>query len=463
MNSFTIQPEPVGRRPFSGLGVQADASIYHEVNRVAGVDEGDLELIARRVRCLRPAIARLFVKTHWFEISIGKGESSVEFAALLRQLRLLKETETSVNLVLISPDPWGEPNLEPAVRRMIDGLVYLRDVEECSHIRWLTLWNEPDYSFSHGSELGKRLFGDKPSPSTWEEYVRLNRLAYELLQRTGLSATVKLVVADTVWGPVMRAERMELALAAFGDLEVAYSYHTYSHEGDAGSKANPDYYYLGMEEEAARFRELLGPERELVCWEFNTSGVEGFGTYFAGIGPQGEDRISSVRGAVDLADKVLSGMAGGVEGLSLWCLHDMIYGGMENPRLMEFGLWRFKRQNWYPRPIYHYYAPLVAAFRPGVYVHRVVCKTPGLKAIAARAGEGEILALLNTGDVELQVPVRLPADASLVRIRPSQLPAFSDLPLHTRLPAKQALSPLVLESGELTFVSSGGYSLNPGV
>lgn len=459
MRPLTLHPESVTSRPFMGLGVEADPYIFDEANRRCGVNEQDFEIIENRVRGLRPSIARIFANVPWFShLAEGDPLPTEEYLALGRQLRLLKATQTAVNLVLFQPDAWQEKDLEAAVRAMIEALAHLHVAEGFSHIRWLTLWNEPDHSFSHNSPLSQRLFGDHPAaPSDWTEYVRLNRLAYELLQEK--LPEVKLVVADTVWGPMMRRERMELALEAFGDLNVAYSFHTYSSESEIRNHANLDYFYHGIETEVAEFRRLLGPDRELGCWEFNTSGVTGFGTFFAGVGPQGEDRISSIKGAVELSEKVLAGMAGGVELFSLWCLHDMIYGGLNNPRLMEFGLWRFKQQHWYPRPIYHYYSALVAAFRPGVYLHRVAHAVPDLKAIAAKSEGGTLLAVLNAGESETTLSIPLSADARVLRIDPARLPAVAETPLHLKTPQScPSNAALVVAPGELVFAFDESYS-----
>jgi hypothetical protein len=135
----------------------------------------------------------------------------------------------------------------------------------------------------------------------------------------------------------------------------------------------------------------------------------------------------------------------------------MRYGEDMKSRLMEFGLWRYKWQNWYPRPIYHYYSALMAAFRPGARIHGVRNLVPGLKAVTAKYEDGEVMALLNTEGCPLEIPVALPPGARLLRIGPSRLPAVSDLPLHLTSTPKslEKDSSLILEPLELVLVLWG--------
>lgn len=429
---------PISARPCRGVGVQADPYIFDETNRACGVTEEDLALIARRVRVVRPGVARLFVEVAWFNPCLD-GTTFVwdqpEYRNLVRQLHLLREAETQVNLVLFTPYPELGRDMAPIVRAMLDGLARLIAVEGCDHLRWVTLWNEPDSLFFHDSPLYQRIFGDRiATRPPWAEYVRLNRLAHEELVERSLHPRVKMMVADTVWGAPMRMERMRLSLEAFGDLDVAYGYHNYNPEGLAFYEGNPDYAYAGMAAEAAAFRELLGPERELMIWEFNTPGTAGFSTYYLGVGPGGEDRVSSFAGAVDVADKVLAGLTSGLDGFCLWCLHDLIHSGNLRAGVMPCGLWRYKGQQWLPRALYHHYSALMDAFRPGARVHAVRGCSDGVRGAVGVTEERRTLALLNTGATVANVCVPWSGAAERLRLAPEHLPVASDLPLSATAP-----------------------------
>ena len=450
MAELQIDRRALSTRPFRGLGTQADAYIFDETNRTCGVTEEDLDLIARRVRALRPGVARLFVEVVWFNPSLD-GVTLVwdqpGYRNLVRQLRLLRETQTLVNLVLFSPYPATERNMDPTIRAMLACLERLIGVEDCTNIRWLTLWNEPDGFFFHDSPLYRRIFGEQAAATKppWQEYVRLNRLAHTELVVRGLYPAVKMLVADTVYGAPMRMERMRLSVDAFGDLEVAYGYHNYNPENLDFYEGNADFAYGGMAAEAAAFRALLGPERELMVWEFNTAGTAGFSTHFLGVGPGGEDRVSSLAGAVDLADKVLAGLAGGLDGFCLWCLHDLMLMGDLRVGAMPCGLWRYKVQQWLPRPIYHYYSAVMDAFRPGMRLHAVSGCPPGVRALTGVTGESRTLTLLNTGTMNATVQVPWENAAMRLRIAPDTLPVACDLPLSAFVPQPVTGGGMILE------------------
>ncbi len=250
MNELLITTMPVTCQPFRGIGAEADCYIFDDTNRTCGVDESDLALIDRRTRELRPAISRLFVDVSWFNPSFD-GETFVwdgpYFAHLLRQLRLLDDIGTKLNLVLFMPQPPAVPDASPLVRAMIGLFEHLREVEGIAGLAWLTLYNEPDGMYPHDSPLARRIFGPQvDTQPPFEDYVRINREAYSLLKERGLYPEVKLVVADTVWGHPIRVERMRICAEAFADLDVVYSYHNYSSEDPALLKGNPDFAYPEM-------------------------------------------------------------------------------------------------------------------------------------------------------------------------------------------------------------------------
>jgi hypothetical protein len=465
MNSIeqlTINIAPVSQRPFRGLGVEADAYIFDETNRNSGVTDRDLELVGRRLRALRPAIARMFVEVPWFNPSLDGVTftwDSAGYRNLVRQLRSLQETGTRVNLVLFQPLPSLDQSMDPAVRSMLTLVERLIAVEEFDHLRWLTLWNEPDSLFQHDSDLHRRVFekhGREKRPP-WPEYVRLNQLAYQELIARKLYPQLRLVVADTVWGAPMRLERMRLSCEAFGDLDVDYSYHNYSTEDLSHYKDKPDFAYAGMAAEAAAFRDLLGPQRELVLWEFNTAGLAGFGGLFPGAGPAGIEQIGSIEGAVDALAKVFLAAANGVDGFCLWCLHDMMYCGSPKGGPMRFGLWRFVWEKWLPRPIYHYYAALMTAFRPGTAIHTVTGARADLVALAGKRDGQTTVAILNTGVAPVRVGLPCLDQGAVRRVSPGILPPDADLPVtrdDTLTPVDGCLT-CELAARELALIQSG--------
>jgi len=450
MTDLQISKQAISVRPFRGLGAEMDAYIFDETNRACGVTDADLDLIARRIRAIRPGVARMFVECAWFNPGLDGVTLAWDqpgYRNLVRQLRLLRETDTQVNLVLFSPLPKVGLDLQPAVGAMLAALERLVVGEGFAHIRWLTLWNEPDSLFCHDSPLYRRIFGEGGAAARppWADYVRLNRLAQAKLIERGLYPQVKLLVADCTWGAQMRMERMRLSLEAFADLDVAYGFHNYNPENLDFYAGNPDFAYGGMAAESGAYRELLGPDRELMLWEFNTPGTAGFSTHFLGVGPGGEDRVSSLAGGADVADKVLAGLSSGLDGCCLWCLHDMIYMNNLHVGVMPCGLWRHKVQQWLPRPIYHYYSALMAAFRPGTRLHAVGGCPAGVRAVAGVLGGRQTLAIVNSSAIAAPLHVSWQGAATRLRIAPDTLPVSCDLPLSTFAPQPVSGGGITLE------------------
>lgn len=459
--SFTVTDTPLSGRPFVGIGIEADAFIYDEENRRAGVNDDDLALIERRLRALRPGIARLFVYVDWFNPSLDGvtyAWDGADYRNLLRQLRLLQEIGTQVNLVLFQPIS-ANAELLPRLARAMVGLIEHLAEEHIHNIRWLTLYNEPDSFFPHESPLSRRIFSEDifTSRLPWSAYAAFTIETETLLKAHGLSPAVRLSTPDTVWGHPIRLERLRLAARDLGHLDISYGYHNYSSEDPAFYVDNPDFAYPGMAEEVRMFREIVGAERELVLWEFNTAGA-GFNSHFPGIGLHGTDLLGTLDNAVEISDRMLTGMAQGLDGLCLWCLHDMIYCHDQRMLPMPYGLWRYKWQGWYPRPYYYYYALLCHAFRPGARLLQVQGEERNVNVVAARDEHGYTIVLLNRDTknpthVTVQAPA--PGNATRARVYEDLLPDEGDLPLENAAPitSNNGVFSLELAPAELTVIS----------
>ena len=88
---------------------------------------------------------------------------------------------------------------------------------------------------------------------------------------------------------------------------------------------------------------------------------------------------------------------------------------------MLFGLWRYKWQKWLVRPLYHYYAPLVAALRPGVTCG-LSARPAGCMPSSATAGR-RARPLLNSGSRAVTVCLPWQGPGERRRVRPGRLPA----------------------------------------
>jgi len=460
MKILKLDSKPVSLRPFYGLGAQADGHIYDSRNARYGVGKQDWELIERRLARLKLANARMFLDLRWFSPGLeaeGLGTESEDARCCVEQIARHRKNGTLCNLVLFQPIPRRPDEVSKLVDIFMALVERLADREGLGNIRWITLWNEPDSQFLHESALMRRVFGDDAFAGRlgWEHYASANRQAYRELELRGLSRQVQLMVADCVWGAQVRAERMRLALETFGEMDVAYSYHNYNPENPDFYRGNPDFAYEGMGQEAAKFRKWLGNERPLLLTEFNAVG-DGFSSSFMGCGPAGAEVHGSVEGAVTVADKVLKAAAEGVDGFTIWLVHDIVIPCAESVGPFRHGLWRYKSEGWHPRPAYHYYSALMDAFRPGCAIYRVRGAGTTLGALGCIEGEYRRLAALNTGRRPARVRFEfggMSGSMSLRRVDPARLPAVSDMPAYSEETA-DVKAEIVLAPGELVIAQA---------
>jgi hypothetical protein len=411
-----------------GLGVQADCYIYDDINRQFGVDDVDYARWERRIKLLRPGIARIFLPTSEFNPS-GDGMiydwSTVEMQRQYRNLAVLKEAGARVNLCM---GPWTNKVMteKGSERLAVDLVEHLINERGFDHIRWLSLFNEPDAIYAPDTDLNRDLavrgFG---GGLPFGDYVEKHRAALSLLEVRGLGKQIRLVVGDMAWPPARRLEWLRLLVPEFGTA-VSYSFHHYTPD-DESFFTHPDskpFQPPPLAEEVAGYRAVVGPEAELICWEFNQTGwnMGGSGA-FPGVGSRGEDHSGSFSTAVAHSRKVLTMLAHGVDAMSHWCVGDMFYRSGFKQGVMYHGLWRYIWKSWVPRPVYFYYAALMEAFRPGCTLHALTGLPDTVSGLAARTESGELtFALLNHGSATVNFSLPMTSSASRLRVSPERLP-----------------------------------------
>lgn len=447
---LTLQPSAPMQRPLAGVGLQCDAYLYDHVNAAAGVTEADCALVERRLRALRPSLARTFCHMDWFNPARDAATYRWDlpgYAHLVRLLRVLQELGTRVNLVLFAP-MWGQSMAvhRTSVRAMGDLLAHLRGTEGLDVVRWLTIFNEPETVFPHDSPLMRRIFGDArvDGLTNWTGLVELWRLAQERLEALALYPAIKLAVPDCVYGSPVRYERLRLAAQEFATGDVSFAVHCYSPEDQSGQpqtvEQQRDWGYPGMAREAADFRALVGPDREMILWEYNLEGLGGRTPLFPGVNRWGVPVMETLDTGPEVLEKSLLALQHGYDGVCLWCLSDLRY--CEDPGAdMQVGLWRYKQARWYPRPHYYYYAPLCQLFRGGMQRLPVVGAVTPVFALAAAGPAATVAVLLNRGTAPQALRLAgLPSGTvQRLRIHPDTFPPLDgDLPLDHWVPAARA-------------------------
>ena len=430
------------RRLLDGVGVQCDAYLYDHVNAAAGVTSEDHALVERRLRAIRPSLARMFCHVDWFNPALDGKNCRWDlpgYTNMLRMLRLLQDIGTRVNLVLFSPFAGQTMQTHRAsVHAMGELLAHLRDVDGIMAVRWLTIFNEPETVFPHDSPLMRRLFGDArvDGPTNWASLVELWRLAQERLVALELFPHIKLAVPDCVYGSPVRYERMQLAAQEFAERDVDFAVHVYSPENTVGQPQTQDqqrnWAYPGMAREAADFRALAGPKRRMILWEYNLEGLGGRTPFFPGVNQQGVAILETAEAGADILHKTILALQHGYDGACLWCLTDLLY--CHSPAAqMQCGMFRFKSALWYPRPHFYYFAPLCQLFRAGMTVTPIENCHSSLLGLAARGADETVAVLLNHSHESRAIRLAVGTAQQVLRLRvhPGLIPASGgDLPLN---------------------------------
>jgi|GEM_PF-2551926 len=435
-NVLSISNQTASARTCIGLGVQADCYIYDDVNRQMGVDEADHERWERRLRLLRPSIARIFLPLCEFNPS-GDGQTydwdTEEMQRQYRNLKVLAQAGAQVNLCM---GPWTNDRMtQPGSERWaVDLVEHLIKVKGFDHIRWLSLFNEPDamydMPFEQRDELERRgLVGGLP----FDDYVAKHRAALDLLADRSLDQCVRLVVCDAVWPPQRRLVWLQRLADEFGPDAVGYSFHIYSPDAD-GFFDHPDskpFEPPPIAEEARSLREAVGETAELICWEYNQAGwCQNGSAAWMGCGSRGEDHGGTVETAAAHARKTLTMLGCGIDGLSHWCVGDMFYRSGLPQGVMYAGLWRYKWESWIPRPVYFYYAALMQTFTPGTAVHAVDRLPEGVTGLAAVQDNQTIIALVCNREATLQVDAPVVGTGERLRVTLDRLPRQPDVLKH---------------------------------
>jgi hypothetical protein len=461
-----ISASPLTSRPFVGLGVQADGVFYHdECIKTHKLTEADIALFEQRVRQIRPAITRTFVDVAWFNPEVD-GKTFIwttpDYLNLVRMLKLVDSVGGRQNLVCFQPTGAAGPQLPRLIDAMAGLVERLRDAEGIASVHWITLFNEPDSFVPHESPLYRAIFGDRidKANKTWPDFVAASRYAVDLFKKRGLAPEVRLATPDCVWGHPMRVERMRLAARDFADLDVDFAYHTYNPEWLEHYKDNPNFAYSGMAAETRLFREILGSNRQLVCWEFNGGGKH-FGHAYPGVGRYGEDLLGSIQHAVDITDKVMTVLSEGTDGMCLWCIADGPYWPWIKEADMQFGLYRWKPFGWEPKPYWYYYTALCHHLRPGMERLQVSDSTDAasVNSIALRDGKAVTVALINKTPVARTVKLTFPnsvSSASLLRVFPGAFPTPDLAPIEKTEPVSMlnSIASLTLNPHELAIIKT---------
>jgi len=365
-----------------GFGAQGDLFFGTKPLRELGVGDDDVRLIHDRIREMKPQLVRLCCEIREWEPVLGKPDRHSEWLEdLCETLAVYQEAGSDVILTEwgyklpdwcpSSSDPRNHRAPAPEMRRELarswaDLLYHLRRERGFTHIKYVILYNEPNGGGAPLRRQGHIEFAD------WAEIIRL--LDGEL-RRLGLRGEVAVLGPDEV-GTIGWLPRAVIELDTVLD---RYCVHSYLFDNGASFE---DYlreclWYLPRHHADGR--------QGLMITEFGMSGG----------GVWGSPQNDTFENGLFLADVAVRAARLGIEAVLMWCLSDTNYG-----QAMKWGLWRFKDEDWKPRPGYYAWRLLTRYTDLGSHVFAVAASgdvAPAIPAVAflSPAGRWTVL-IVNT-------------------------------------------------------------------
>ncbi|MBI3921621.1 MAG: hypothetical protein HY318_09410 [Armatimonadetes bacterium] len=377
-----IRHDQVFCRHFYGFGAHGDFLLTRKCNTDRGVDGRDRELVLERVKAMRPHIIRTLFAYQWWEPEEGKQTpDSEEMRDYIYWVRFLKSIGTSVLLT-----PWGDSfaysdwmrdgtgklprpeKREAMIRSLVDLVGYLRQREGLTNIKYLCLMNEPD--------------NDGTRPVSLDEYVRLYRLLDQKLRDRGVRREVFLLTSDDSFGNPAGASNWFRGVVSRG-LEYCNGLSSHAY------KACVPEVVPWVRDRLALLKSLDPPRKPkpLFITEFGHGG-ETFKNWENGKYEYG----------LFLADFAINAVREGASAVLPWCLMDTYYSP-DAKHKQEWGLWRYKSENWEPRPGFYSWSLITRYTRPGSQVLAVEnqSRAPSLSCVAVRSPDRKLTVLLVNG------------------------------------------------------------------
>ncbi len=285
------------------------------------------------------------------------------------------------------------------VRSLADFLLYLRRDKQLLNVRYVCLMNEPD--------------NDHRRPTPVAEFVRLNRLLAQCLKERGLEKAVMLLGPDDCTGQASGTSLWwQQTVPQIIDVLDGFSSHTYKHRD---TRLLPAWVHSRLT--SARQLDPLQSPRPLLVTEFGYTGLTG--------GAFDNPENESYEYGLFMGDFAIGILNSGASAALNWCLFDQYY---DNTHCQHYGLWKYKDQNWEPRPAFYSWSIITrcTAAHSRVFQVTVAPAAENLRAAAMVAPNGTMtLMIVNRYHRELQITVcpslTHAAEFDLFRYHPAEL------------------------------------------
>jgi hypothetical protein len=202
VTEFRVRASSVVTESFAGFGGQFNHHVYAAISRTVGVSEENVGEMERKMRALHPQFSRIFFTPAAFN-------DPDRMQSFIRTVQLAQSIGTTINIT------WQGGTLSVAagtVQKFADVLIDLVRNRGITHLRWLTLQNEPNRT---------RI--------THEQYEATYRELDPYIQ--SIRGQVRYMGGDLVRGPDVGPPNQQLwfdyMAAHMADLLDAYSIHVF--------------------------------------------------------------------------------------------------------------------------------------------------------------------------------------------------------------------------------------------
>lgn len=373
---FLLNPEKVKielrkssiiNNSLTGLGVQGD--LFFELGGYNKASKEKKEMIYSRVKKLNPALARLFLVNSWWNPRKNVYNwDTPGMKNLYAELDLYQSGGAEVILSLWRCfDDWidvsgnsKETNLPlNAFAESIAKLIKQLIVEKkYSNIKYLSIYNEPDFEFKRGVDAYKIVCTAVKSS----------------LEAEGVGDKIKLLGSDEAANFQWFAETAKTMDGIFG----AYASHHYQvYEGLTSA---------GWINQRTGFLKELGIKKDWLITEFGSNADK-----------------NVYNNGICVAEYVLAGLNGGASGMSYWNMQATMYP-VDNA-FVDYGLWGGPAADFQVRPAYYAYCMLTRNIKPGMQVIESISDSEKTLTLACKNSEDKVTLLVinRSNDTTIEV------------------------------------------------------------
>lgn len=359
---LSLKPKEVINPEWHGFGFQGDLFLNYQHLKDLGVDDADKKLIRQRILDMHPQIVRLCANLTDWEDKRGVHTADNEAMTGLKEtLAIYKEAGAEIQLTewgyrvpdwCRSADRLPHPDERRAYTDSWVSLIkYLRNDCGFTNIRYFTFLNEPNSIDFKG-------------------YAAVIRSFDVSLKAAGLRKDVLIVGPD-------EADGHQLLLRAIENLDdVIDCFDAHNYTSNTGRE-----FGIWASVRTSEMPEIKGEQKTrarkpFLITEFGMR--DGMDTFFT---PHNHE----YNYGFFMADSAVNACMEGASAMSNWCLMDTEYG---NTR-MKWGLWRFKDEQWEPRPGYYAWSLITRYTALGSTVYHLKSDSASVPAVAFKApGQG---------------------------------------------------------------------------